>query len=193
MREESQKRILTNAARLFAQQGFFNIRIADIAKEAEMSPGNIYWYYSSKEEILKSLLQNFFDGMEQVLIRAETATGRGQEKLDTLIDLELAFLREHGSDLQIYMSILGHGGVPFIRELGLDTVQIGAGYHKRLANLLNQAIQEGILPAQDTLPLIMSFFAFFNGLLITYGQGWQEISPAFIHQAVLRLLGRCEE
>jgi hypothetical protein len=35
----------------------------------------------------------------------------------------------------------------------------------------------------------MLFFALFNGLNLTYGQGWLELPPDVIRDAVYRLLG----
>jgi hypothetical protein len=87
------------------------------------------------------------------------------------------------------MSILSHGGKGFFDELDFDTVQIGLGYHRHLSKILDEAIQEGSLPPQDLNSLAMFFFAFFNGLLVTYGQDWQQFPPALIRQAVLNLLG----
>jgi len=189
MREESRTKILATAARLFARQGFFTIRIAEIAGEAGMSPGNIYWYFESKEDILKALLQSVFDRVERILVEAESAPGSGLDKLNHLIDLELEYFREHGEFIQIYMSILGHGGDAFLKEMGFDTLQIGAGYHRHLSSMLNDAIREGSIPPLDANVLSMFFFSFFNGMLVTYGQDWQQVPPTIIRQAVLRMLG----
>lgn len=191
MREESRTKILETAGKLFAQYGFYSIRIAQIAKEAEMSTGNIYWYFSSKEDILKALLENFFLGMEQVLVQAKTGPGDGLAKLNYLVDLEMAFMREHSNDFQIFMSVLGHGGNAFMTKLGFNTPQIGASYHQHLASILKETVQEGSIPEQNIDLLAMSFFAFFNGLLITYGQDWQLFPEPFIRQNVMRLVGRC--
>jgi hypothetical protein len=35
----------------------------------------------------------------------------------------------------------------------------------------------------------MFFFAFFNGLIITYGAEWLDLHPQLIQDAVLRMLG----
>ncbi len=190
MREESRKKILDTSGRLFSQQGYFSVRIADIARAAEMSPGNIYWYYPSKEEILKAILQNVFDRMEQILVDAASWPGSGLDKLTRIIDLELANMKEHGALFQIYMSILGHGGARFFKELGFDTVQIGLRYHQHLSAILRQAAQEGSISPTDPNALTVFFFAFFNGLVITYGDDWQQIPEAVIRQAVLQMLGK---
>ena len=42
-----------NALKLFSQKGFYNTTIPDIAKAMSMSVGNMYNYFSSKEELAK--------------------------------------------------------------------------------------------------------------------------------------------
>lgn len=51
---------LMNAARqVFAEKGYLNARISDIAEAAGRSPGSFYNYYENKEEILAALLAEF--------------------------------------------------------------------------------------------------------------------------------------
>lgn len=193
MRAESRKKILSTAGALFAQQGFFNVRIADIARQAEMSPGNIYWYFSSKEDILKAIIGDFFTAYEQMLIQAQTFPGSARQKLNYLIELQLALFHQLSANFSIYMSILGHGGSDFLRKLGFDTLEIGKRYQDHLTNILESAIQEGVILPQATLFLSVFYFSFFNGLLLTYVTSWRTIPPQLITQAALRLLGYQEE
>jgi AcrR family transcriptional regulator len=193
MRAESRRKILSTAGALFVQQGFFNVRIADIARQAGMSPGNIYWYFSSKEDILKAIIGDFFAAFEQMLIQAETFPGDARQKLNYLIELQLALFDELSADFSIYMSILGHGGSDFLRTLGFDTLEIGQRYQDHLTNILENAIQEGVILPQSPLFLSVFYFSFFNGLLLTYGANWRMLPPQLITQAALRLLGYQEE
>lgn len=50
---------LEAARKVFAEQGYFNAKISDIARAAGKSPGSFYNYYESKEELLKALLEQF--------------------------------------------------------------------------------------------------------------------------------------
>jgi AcrR family transcriptional regulator len=50
---------LDAARRVFAEKGYFNAKISDIAKAAGRSPGSFYNYYENKEEILEALLEEF--------------------------------------------------------------------------------------------------------------------------------------
>jgi len=191
MRSESRSKIISTAASLFSHKGYFNVRISDIASQAQMSPGNIYWYFSSKEELLKAILQDFFDAYEGMLVQAEELPGDGLQKIKHLIDLQINLASKYGMHFNIYMSILGHGGSALLKTLGFITLEIGMRFHNHMANILERAIQEGLIQAQEPQTLAMFFFSFFNGLLITYGADWQHLPPQVIAQATLRLLGYC--
>src|SRR5918999_1676282 len=47
--------ILRAATRVFARNGYFNSKVADIARDAEVADGTVYLYFKSKEEILHSI------------------------------------------------------------------------------------------------------------------------------------------
>jgi TetR/AcrR family fatty acid metabolism transcriptional regulator len=50
-------KIITAATKIFAQKGFFNARISDIAKEAKVADGTIYLYFNNKFDILLSVFE----------------------------------------------------------------------------------------------------------------------------------------
>jgi AcrR family transcriptional regulator len=52
--EEKRKRILDVATTEFADYGFENTSIQQIAKKAEISVGSVYKYFENKEELLIS-------------------------------------------------------------------------------------------------------------------------------------------
>src|SRR5512137_3032363 len=109
MRTESRRKILATASELFAKKGYFNVRMADIAHRAGMSPGNIYWYFPGKEDVLKAILEDFFTTFEAMLAEAETAAGSALERLQRLIEGQISILEQYGDRVTIFLSILGHG------------------------------------------------------------------------------------
>lgn len=56
IRDKSTGRILTAAFKLMAKNGFESTSIAQIAKEAGVSKGLMYNYFSSKEELLQAII-----------------------------------------------------------------------------------------------------------------------------------------
>src|SRR5215510_5558353 len=53
--------ILRAAIRVFAHNGYFNSKVADIAREAGIADGTVYLYFKSKEEILHSIFDRSVD------------------------------------------------------------------------------------------------------------------------------------
>ena len=57
-------RIIKAATKIFAKKGFFQAKVSDIAKEAQVADGTIYLYFENKDDILISL---FEEQMNKVL------------------------------------------------------------------------------------------------------------------------------
>lgn len=56
LKEEKREKIIRTACRLFAQKGYHNTTMPDIAKALNMSVGNLYNYFPSKEELAKEIM-----------------------------------------------------------------------------------------------------------------------------------------
>jgi AcrR family transcriptional regulator len=56
--DKSQRRddIMAAAKEVFARKGFHDTTIADIAKQAGLAYGSIYWYFDSKDELFHALM-----------------------------------------------------------------------------------------------------------------------------------------
>jgi len=190
MRAKSQEALIQAARKLFAQRGYFKCRISDIAREAGMSQGNIYWYFSSKEELLKAVLSDGFETLGTLMVGAATSSGTAPEKLDLLVDNMIQFSRERGDFNTIMLSLLGHGGNALFGRLGFNMEQIGMGYTNSVAAILEQGQREGtITKSADPATLAVFFFGLSNGLNLTYEKQWTEIPAEVIKSAVRRLVG----
>jgi AcrR family transcriptional regulator len=150
----------------------------------------VYWYFSSKEDLLKAVLNESFESLGFLLEEASALPNTSLEKLDYLLDQYISFSRDHGDFVRIFISILAHGGVALMQELGFDTPQIGLRYHQAVSTILAQGQTEGLIKEDiNAENLTIFYFSFFNGMLFTYGQDWVQIPDATIREAVLRLLG----
>ena len=58
---EKYQRILDAALAVFAEKGFFNSRISDIADRSDVADGTVYLYFKNKEEILRTAINTAFD------------------------------------------------------------------------------------------------------------------------------------
>lgn len=98
MKQNSEKyhRILDAAIKVFAEQGFHQSTVSQIAKEAGVADGTIYLYFKNKDDILVQFYEfktkQVFARFREAVDQADTAT----EKLRNLIRVHLEeFQKNH--------------------------------------------------------------------------------------------------
>lgn len=64
IRKERRGQIMTTALEMFASEGYGHVSISALAQRAGISKGLMYNYFSSKEELLKEILN---EGIEQIM------------------------------------------------------------------------------------------------------------------------------
>ncbi len=63
--ENKHQKILQAAIKVFSEKGFYNSRVSEIAKEANVADGTIYLYFKNKDDILISLFEEEFGKIVQ--------------------------------------------------------------------------------------------------------------------------------
>ena len=96
-RRENDKyhRILEAAIKIFAENGFFQSTIAQIAKEAGVADGTIYLYFKNKDDIL---VQFFNYKTKQVFGRFREEVDKAEDAIDKLRNLIRRHLEEFQAD-----------------------------------------------------------------------------------------------
>ncbi len=94
-RSSTREKILGVALRLFSRKGFKETTIKDIAKEVGITEGAIYRHFSSKEEIINSLLKEITQELRQKIFESIERGKNDEERLNNIIDalLEYAFTK----------------------------------------------------------------------------------------------------
>src|ERR687889_2749328 len=86
---DKREAILRAATRVFASNGYFNSKVADIASAAGVADGTVYLYFKSKEEILHSIFdRSVADAISEVREQLETISD-SREKLRRIARLHL--------------------------------------------------------------------------------------------------------
>jgi TetR/AcrR family acrAB operon transcriptional repressor len=84
--QETRTRILDAAEIVFHDKGVANASLEDIAAEAEVTRGAIYWHFKDKAELFDAMMQRVALPVEDILERA----GGGQCDLEPLLVLRRA-------------------------------------------------------------------------------------------------------
>ena len=54
---DKREKLITAAKRLIHRQGFYQTTLADIAREADVPLGNVYYYFKTKDELAAAVIQ----------------------------------------------------------------------------------------------------------------------------------------
>lgn len=78
---DKRRLILDAAVKVFAREGFYGCRVADIADEAGVAYGLVYHYFRSKDEILDTLFLERWGLMLEEIARVDAEPAPAREKL----------------------------------------------------------------------------------------------------------------
>ena len=56
-RGDKREPILRAAIKVFADRGFFNAQVADVAREAHVAAGTVYLYFRSKDDLIEAMVE----------------------------------------------------------------------------------------------------------------------------------------
>lgn len=87
--------ILRAATRVFAQHGFFNAQVADVAREAGVAAGTVYLYFRSKDDLLASIFERW---MEDGIAEGRAALEQLDEPVARLREIARRHLDRLGRD-----------------------------------------------------------------------------------------------
>jgi TetR/AcrR family fatty acid metabolism transcriptional regulator len=127
--------ILRAATRVFARNGYFNSKVADIASAAGVADGTVYLYFKSKEEILHSI---FDQNMAEAIAADRKLIDKlsdAREKLRRIATLHLERLGAD-RDLAVVFQVELRGSTKFMQEFS------AAGFAEYLS-LLRTIFEEG--------------------------------------------------
>ena len=92
---DKHQKIIHAAVKVFAEKGFFNARISDIAKAAKVADGTIYLYFNNKYDILISLFEEEIGKLIVQVKEAIEAESEPAAKLRTFALHHLRLLEEN--------------------------------------------------------------------------------------------------
>ena len=150
---ETRKRIVTAAKKLITENGFENVSIEEIAKEAEVSTGSFYTYFKKKEDVIEELNQLSFYRLAE--ITNEMKDKGLDDRLKYYCRQFLAEIERVG--IEICRQWIRNNITPVNMEIsGKETTKYNHDYFS-MKSLLEEGIRRGEL-AVDTPVDKMAFF-----------------------------------
>jgi TetR/AcrR family fatty acid metabolism transcriptional regulator len=132
---EKRDLILRAATKVFAQNGYFQSQVADVARVAGVAAGTVYLYFKSKDDLLVSIFER---SMNEVLADGKAAVAGIDDPAERLSKLAHLHLERLGrdKDLAVVFQVELRQSVKFMERFSETFLQ---DYFK----LIRQAIADG--------------------------------------------------
>ena len=121
-----------------------DVRIDDIAAASGVPRATLYYYFSSKEDVLAFLLRRMLDRLTESVASADDETMAVPERLAAVVRAQLAHLAEYPATAQLLTSNLGKAG-----KLPDIAAAINASFHEPVRRLLALGGADGSIRAVD--------------------------------------------
>lgn len=175
-----QNHFVRSARSAFAEYGYHNTSMQDIAKATQLSVGTVYQYFPSKEALYLYIVDLGIEVLREIIKGMGNIEGSVEERIRGAIKFSLEKAKEHADYLRIYLDLSRQPQNEEIEKEIKNWEKISIDFYKKL---LQDAIKEGI--AREDLDIGMAAYTIDSTLLITM----QAISYAMYNDRMKSYLG----
>src|SRR6266702_8567542 len=102
-KEEARSRILDAASRVFAEKGYHEATMEDVAKQLGVSKGALYLYFSSKEHLFEAMVKTAPQAFKEILY---SSFGDEADPVQSATRFFDAMIKRFGSNPRLSLEIL---------------------------------------------------------------------------------------
>ncbi len=165
---EKKNLILLSALKLFAKQGYYNTKIADIAKYLDISVGSIYSYFPSKKSIAKAALKFVTHKIASILKEINQKDISQKEKIYLFVKEYFEMVDEFPDAIDYFFRVYLSN-----REIFCDEFDCGFALAKEFVDELRVLVNEGVEKREYKEHDFCVIFSTISGMLcaMTYLKG----------------------
>ncbi|HIJ37569.1 MAG TPA: TetR family transcriptional regulator [Rhodospirillaceae bacterium] len=154
VRKDRQERILKAAESVFASEGFERASVASIAEKAKLPKANLFYYFSSKEELYQSLINEIFRDCQQIFA-AFSAEAGPRVGIERFLRDSLHFCRHRPDAARIF----GEMTIRAVPAVGSEVLEALRRMMADKAQLIDAWVAKGTVCPVDGRHLLAAFWA----------------------------------
>jgi len=139
---EKRERFLVEAARLFAERGFAQTDMAELASRANVAKGSVYDYFDSKEDLYVHVCRDGLERSREAVYRGIDPAWDMYRQLRHIFKQGVRFADLHPEYVAMYVNISSAGMDTFAEQLSLEVEKFTADYLKRL---ISAGVRQGLV------------------------------------------------
>jgi AcrR family transcriptional regulator len=177
--------LLAIAARLFAERGFKNTTVRDIADAAGILSGSLYHHFDSKEAMVDELLDSFQTALWERYDAIEASDRTPREKLEAVVRASFDAIDSNHSEVAIFQNDATYLAT-FDRFAYLDERNVR--FRRLWTGLLTRGVESGELRSDLDVELLYRFIRDTVWVAVRWYRPGGELSPAQVADQYLHIL-----
>jgi len=157
---ETAQRILATAERIFAALGLAGARTDEIAAAAHVNKAMLYYYFSSKRRLHRSVLENLFRQLRESVYPPPSPKLSPREKLLLYVNSYFDFLVSHPN----FPRLVQRAAMEADKNFTWIAQEYLIGFHKHVSRVIEEGIASGEFRKVDPHQAVLSI----NGLTVSY-------------------------
>lgn len=154
--------ILRAAERIFANNGFHNSTVAEIAKESEFAIGTLYQFFKNKEELYYTMMIEKFELLYSTLLTEVGKNTKCFEKLHCLVEVVFTFIEQNVDFFKIFTWELNVLNSNMEHKLKDQLITKHFSYIKLISDVIKEGLQEGVLKESNANDLSTALVGMMN-------------------------------
>lgn len=164
-KEQHREEILSVALRLFADRGFHNVSMQEIAAESEFSVGTLYNFFDSKESLFSALLNSCARRIYDIIVPILEAESDEREKISNFIKAHQQIIEDHRPTIKMYLSQNNLSALTFRPDIEPETDALREEIHKKLSDIFKSGVRNGVFMDTDSRIAVLSLSAMLESLV----------------------------
>lgn len=164
--ETRREQILEAATSVFARLGVHTARMDDITEEAGLSKGAVYWYFKSKDEIIKSILEMYLSRELHELHDLVRRSDSVEDRLMLMVDHLITELEQYESVMPMAYEFYALSTRESDIRKSLDA--FFQRFIKIYEDMITQGIKRGEMKKVDPQETAVSILALLEGLTLLW-------------------------
>ncbi len=158
------ERILDAAFTVFSRRGYREAGVDEVGRQAETSKGGVYFHFPTKEALFLELLRTTADRLAGKVERAMGGVEDPIERADVALRTVLSVFAGHRTMARLFLIDAVGAGAAFQAELQ----RMHERFSGLIAEQLDAAVREGIIPPIDTAVAGMAWFGALNEVVMRW-------------------------
>ena len=156
---EKRDKILQNAARLFAKNGFENVSMAEIAAKLKLNKATLYYYFKSKDEIFFMIQMQAIEQANEVLVKVLGSNLGPKEKLREAIKSHVRIVTR-----DYITGTFRQRELVLPRKLMVKVIAARNRFEKNFEKIILEGVEQGIFQKKNWKLAVLSILSALNAI-----------------------------